>query len=70
MGLLNTYFYSHAGICETGYKGANCDQCDTGYFGDGAICASCGTHKTTPPSGIAVAAADCKFSFLFLVLVQ
>ena len=48
------------GICETGYKGDNCDQCDTGYYGDGSTCTTCGTHKTTPASGTAATATDCK----------
>ena len=48
------------GVCETGYKGDNCDQCDTGYYGDGSTCTTCGTHKTTPASGTAATATDCK----------
>ena len=48
------------GVCEIGYKGDNCDQCDTGYYGDGSICTTCGTHKTTPASGTAATATDCK----------
>ena len=52
------------GVCETGYKGDNCDQCDTGYYGDGATCTTCGTHKTTPATGTAATAEDCKFTLL------
>ena len=66
---INWYYVSPTyclctGVCETGYKGDNCDQCDTGYYGDGATCTTCGTHKTTPATGTAATAVDCKFTLL------
>ena len=56
---LNDLFF-YTGVCETGYKGTDCNQCDTGYYGDGTTCTTCGTHKTTPASGTAATATDCK----------
>ena len=41
--------------------GANCDQCDIGYYGDGTTsCTSCGTHKTTPDGGTAATESECE----------
>ena len=47
----------------TGYTGADCNQCATGYYGDGTTCTSCGNAKTTP-SGGAATANDCERSFI------
>ena len=49
------------GVCQTGYKGTDCDQCDTGYYGDGTTCTICGAKKTTPTGGTAATANDCKY---------
>ena len=36
--------------------------CETGYYGDGNTCTGCGTHKTTPASGSATTADQCKLT--------
>ena len=59
-----TAVYHCTGVCEAGYTTADCNQCDTGYYGDGATCTTCGTHKTTPPSGTAATASECKSTLL------
>ena len=57
------YLFFQTGVCETGYKGTDSNQCDTGYYGDGTTCTICGTHKTTPASGTAATATDCKLIY-------
>ena len=54
--LCGSYLLFITGVCEAGYKGTDCDQCDTGYYGNGVTCTACGTHKTTPPGGSATTA--------------
>ena len=53
-----------AGVCETSYRGSNCDQCDTGYYGDGNICTNCGTHKTTPINSFTLSVSDCMYPLI------
>ena len=48
-----------AGICEAAFMGADCNECNTGYYGDGNTCTTCGNKKTSP-SGGATTADDCK----------
>ena len=48
------------GVCETGYTGTNCDQCDTAFYGDGITCSRCRSHQTTLPSQTATTAEDCE----------
>ena len=60
-------FYCMTGICETGYKGDNCDQCDIGYYGDGIICSTCGTHKTTPKNSTALSVSHCMYHLMQLL---
>ena len=65
--LTNTFsiiFVLSTGVCETGYKGTDCNQCETGYYGDGNTCTSCGTHKTTTESGSATTADQCKLTLI------
>ena len=42
--------------------GTDCNQCETGYYGDGTTCTTCGTHKTTPASGSATTVDQCKLT--------
>ena len=65
MKYINFSFF-HTGVCETGYTGTDCNQCETGYYGDGTTCTSCGTHKTTPASGSATTADQCKLTLFWL----
>ena len=65
MKYINFSFF-HTGVCETGYTGTDCNQCETGYYGDGNTCTSCGTHKTTPASGSATTADQCTLTLLWL----
>ena len=60
---ISNIFVLSTGVCETGYTGTDCNQCETGYYGDGTTCTICGTHKTTPPGGSAAAATDCKLIY-------
>ena len=63
---ISNIFVLSTGVCETGYTGTDCNQCETGYYGDGNTCTGCGTHKTTPASGSATTADQCTITLFWL----